>query len=228
MNALLHIEAFWMESLKEDIQLLIERNRITKEEKIKGLSFLAQIQHEGIFGLLTEDHKDLSYLEYRNILSKLKDKSFEQFLLGYHSCQLPLKYAIIDLVGLKKNLSYLPFAETVFSISSGEERVRALKALASIGYTRKVEHFLPLLKSVNWEERMLAARLAGEMKCHEAINELVQLLQDPFWWVRSQAGQSITLFPEGKRILEEVISSNSDPFAKDMAWEWINKGVYQS
>ncbi|WP_226676111.1 HEAT repeat domain-containing protein [Mesobacillus jeotgali] len=228
MNALFHIEAFQMESLKEDIQLLLKRSRISKSEIIKGLSFLAQIQHKGIFELVTEEYKDLSYLEYRSILSRLDEKNLEQFMLGYHSCQLQLKLAIIDLVGLKKDLAYLNFVESKFANSNGEERVRALKALAAIGHTSSVENFLPLLSSPNWEERMLAARLAGEMKCDQAIPGLVMLLQDPSWWVRSQAGQSITLFPGGKKILQEVIETSSDSFAKDMAWEWINKGVYQS
>lgn len=228
MNALFHIEAFQMASLKEDIQLLLKHSRISQIEIIKGLSFLAQIQDKRIFGLVTEEYKDLSYLEYRNILSRLDEKNLEQFMLGYHSCQLQLRFAIIDLVGLKKDLAYLNFVESIFSKSNSEERVRALKALAAIGHTSSVENFLPLLRSPNWEERMLAARLAGEMKCEKAIHELVLLLQDPSWWVRSQAGQSITLFPEGKKILHEVIESSSDSFAKDMAWEWINKGVYQS
>ncbi|CAM3783221.1 HEAT repeat domain-containing protein [Mesobacillus thioparans] len=228
MNALFHIEAFQMESLKEDIQVMLKRNRVTKKEKIKGLSFLAQIQHKEIYKFVTEDYKDLSYLEYRNILSRLDEKGLEHFMLGYHSCQLQLKFAIIDLVGWKKNLAYLNFVESIFSNSNGEERVRALKALASIGHTRNEDNFIPLMSSPNWEERMLAARLAGEMKCDKAIQELVRLLQDPSWWVRSQAGQSITRFPEGKKILHQVIESSSDPFAKDMAWEWMNKGVYQS
>ena len=228
MNALFHIEAFQMESLKEDIQLLLKRSRISQIEIIKGLSFLAQIQNKGIFGLVTEEYTDLSYLEYRNILSRLDEKNLDQFLLGYHSCQLQLKFAIIDLIGLKKNLAYLTFVESIFFNSNGEERIRALKALAAIGHTSSEENFLPLLSSPNWEERMLAARLAGEMKSDKAIPGLLLLLQDPSCWVRSQAGQSITLFPEGKRILQEVIESSSDSFAKDMAWEWINKGVYQS
>ncbi|WNF23933.1 HEAT repeat domain-containing protein [Mesobacillus jeotgali] len=228
MNALFHIEAFHMESVKEDIQAMLKRRRVTKEEKIKGLSFLAQIQDKEIYRLVTEEYKELSYLEYRNILSRLDEKSLEQFMLGYHSSQLQLKFAIIDLVGLKKNLAYLNFVESTFSNSSGEERVRALKALAAIGHTNNAKNFLPLLSSPNWEERMLSARLAGEMKCDEAIHGLVQLLQDPSWWVRSQAGQSITRFPQGKKILQQVIDSSSDSFAKDMAWEWMNKGVYQS
>jgi len=75
---------------------------------------------------------------------------------------------------------------------------------------------------------MLAARLAGVMKSEETIDQLVELLQDSSWWVRSQAGQSITMFPQGKKILEDVMNSSNDSFARDMAWEWINKGVYLS
>jgi hypothetical protein len=228
MNALFHIEAFSMEGLREDISMMLNRRRITKEEKIRILTILAQLQSSKMYELLTVNYANLSYLEYRNILSRLKNDGFDQFVLGYHACPRELKFAIMDLTGLKKDLHYLNFAESVFSVSSGEERVRALKATVSIGHVRKFERYLPLFQSVNWEERMLAARLAGVMKAEETIPHLVDLLQDSSWWVRSQAGQSITMFPQGKKILEDVMNASSDSFARDMAWEWINKGVYQS
>jgi len=228
MNALFHIEAFQMEGLKEDIISVLNRKRITKEEKIRVLTILSQLQSTEMFDLLTGNYNDLSYLEYRNILSRLNSDGFDQFLLGYHSCQPELKFAIMDLAGLRKELNYLNFVETVFSVSSGEERVRALKAVVSIGHVRKFERYLPLFQSVNWEERMLAARLAGVMKAENSLPDLVKLLQDSSWWVRSQAGQSITMFPQGKKILEDVMSDSNDSFARDMAWEWINKGVYQT
>lgn len=228
MNALFHIEAFGMEGLKEDIIRMLNRRSISKEEKIRALTILAQLQSAEMFDLLTGKYRDLSYLEYRNIMSRLKSGGFDLFVLGYHSCQPDLKFAIMDLAGLRKELKYLNFAETVFSVSSGEERVRALKAVVSIGHVRKFERYLPLFQSVNWEERMLAARLAGVMKAENSLPDLVQLLQDSSWWVRSQAGQSITMFPQGKKILEDVMSDSNDSFARDMAWEWINKGVYQT
>ncbi|WLR54045.1 hypothetical protein LC048_16310 [Mesobacillus subterraneus] len=228
MNALFFIETFKIENIKEDVVAMMKRRWITKEEKIKAMTILAQIQYNEIFQLLTEDYKNLSHLEYRNILSRLNDRGFEQFLLGYNSCHTELKFTVLDLIGLKKDLNYLLFAETVFSSSRGEERIRSLKALVSIGFVRNLDNYLPLLKSVNWEERMLAARLAGVMKVEHALPDLVQLLQDPSWWVRSQAGQSIITFPHGKEILQGVLVESTDAFAKDMAWEWINKGVYQT
>jgi hypothetical protein len=228
MNALFHIEAFQMDGLKEDIISMLNRRRITKEEKIRVLTILAQLQSAEMFDLLTGNYRDLSYLEYRNILSRLNSDGFDQFLLGYHSCQPELKFAIMDLAGLKKELNFLNFAETVFSVSSGEERVRALKAIVSIGHVRKLDRYLHLFQSGNWEERMLAARLAGVLKAEKTLPDLVQLLQDSSWWVRSQAGQSITMFPQGKKVLEGVMSDSNDSFARDMAWEWINKGVYQT
>lgn len=228
MNALFFTEIFRIEDIKEDVIAMMKRRRITKDEKIRAMTILAQLQSKEIFQLVTEEYKDLSHLEYRNILSRLNGRGFDQFLLGYNSCQAELKFAILDLVGLKKDLNYLQFAETVFSTSRGEERIRSLKALVSIGFVRDLENYLPLLKSLNWEERMLAARLAGTMRVEHALPDLVQLLQDPSWWVRSQAGQSIMTFPNGKEILQEVMVESTDAFARDMAWEWINKGVYQT
>lgn len=228
MNALFHIEAFQMEGLKEDIISMLNRRRITKEEKIRVLTILAQLQSAEMFDLLTGNYNDLSYLEYRNILSRLNRDGFDQFVLGYHSCQSELKFAILDLAGLRKELNYLNFAETVYSVSSGEERVRALKAIVSIGHVRNLNQYLHLFQSGNWEERMLAARLAGVLKAEKTLPDLVMLLQDSSWWVRSQAGHSITMFPQGKKVLEEVMSDSNDSFARDMAWEWINKGVYQT
>ena len=195
MNALFYIEAFHIEGLKEDIISMLNRRHITKDEKIRVLTILAQLQSAEFFELLTGDYNDLSYLEYRNILSRLNGNGFDQFLLGYHSCQPELKFAIMDLAGLRKELNYLNFAETVFSVSSGEERVRALKAIVSIGHVRKLDQYLHLFQSGNWEERMLAARLAGVLKAEKTLPDLVKLLQDSSWWVRSQAGQaSVRLF----------------------------------
>jgi hypothetical protein len=228
MNALFHVEAFGIAGLKEDIVNMLNRRRVTKEEKIRALAILSQFQAEQMFELLTRDYNDLSHLEYRNILSRLEGKGFDLFILGYHSCQVQLKFAILDIVSLKKDLSYLNFTETVFSFSSGEEKVRSLKALVSIGHVRKLDKVLALFHSVNWEERMLAGRLAGVMKVESALPDLVQLLQDPSWWVRTQAGQSIMMFPQGKKLLQDVVTSSDDSFARDMAWEWINKGVYHT
>ncbi|RSD29193.1 HEAT repeat domain-containing protein [Mesobacillus subterraneus] len=228
MNALFYIETFRMAALKEEILAMLKHKRVTKEEQVRALTILAEFQAKEMFRLLMDEYKDLSHLEYRNILSRVEDRGFEQFLLGYHSCHSELQYALLDLVGLKKNLQYLQFIESVFSASNGEERIRALKALASVGFVQNMEVYLPLLKSANWQERMLSARLAGAMKLEQALPDLVELLQDSSWWVRSQAGQSIMSFPQGRVTLEKVMAESNDTFARDMAWEWMNKGVHQS
>ena len=71
----------------------------------------------------------------------------------------------------------------------------------------------------------MAARLIGAMKAKEGIGDLIHLLHDRSWWVRSQAGQALAKFPEGKTILQEIAETTEDLFARDMAEEWIHKGV---
>jgi len=72
---------------------------------------------------------------------------------------------------------------------------------------------------------MVAAKLIGSLKEERGIQRLIELLHDQSWWVRSQAGQAIDQFTNGKEILRSVFETSNDVFAKDMAWEWLHKGV---
>jgi HEAT repeat protein len=136
-----------------------------------------------------------------------------------------LQKAILDVISIKKESSYLLFTENIFAVYSGELRLRALKALAVLGSVKEINTYLELLYSSKWEERMLAAKLVGNLKEERGLNRLIELLHDQTWWVRFQAGQAICLFPNGKEILEQVYTTSTDMFAKDMAWEWLHKGV---
>lgn len=62
-------------------------------------------------------------------------------------------------------------------------------------------------------------------KGKSAIPRLIELMHDRTWWVRSQATQAIIQFTNGKEILRTILESSKDTFAKDMAWEWLHKGV---
>lgn len=225
MNALFHIEDFKMGSLLRDIFEMLNKKRISQDEIIHVLRILATMQSDKINGLLTNRFINLSEYEYRNILIRLDGKGFDLFVLGFHKSQRELQYAILDVMGVKKELSYLSFVENIFSSYSGEIKLRALKTLGEIGYVTNIDPYLPLCSSGKWEERMMAAKLIGVIKEKKGLQSLVDLLHDQTWWVRSQAGQSIMQFPNGREILQGVWDSSSDIFAKDMAWEWMHKGV---
>jgi hypothetical protein len=223
MNALYHIEDFHMIKLLDEVVILSKKKKITHQETIHVLRILATFQYNSIKEVL--NYHDLSEFEYRNILMRLNHDLFDQFVLSFHKSTPPLQYAILDVISLKKALEYRFFTENIFRSYKGEVRLRALKALAEIGYVSNKEPYLQLLYSSSWQERMVAAKLIGSIKEEKGIPRLIELLHDQIWWVRSQAGQSISQFPNGKAILQSVLETSKDTFARDMAWDWLHKGV---
>jgi hypothetical protein len=225
MNALYHIEDFHMINLLNEVVLLSKKKNSTQQEIIQVLRILASFQYSGLKELLPNHYHDLSEYEYRSILMRLNHNLFDQFVLSFHKSTPPLQYAILDVISMKKGFEYRYFTENIFTTYKGEVRLRALKALAEIGYVSNIEPYLQLLHSSSWQERMVAAKLIGSIKEEKGITRLIELLHDQIWWVRSQAGQSIIQFPNGKAILQSVLETSKDAFAKDMAWDWLHKGV---
>lgn len=222
MNALYQIEDFHMIGLQEAILQLAKNTGTSMDERVHALRILASFQYPKLYDVLI-NQKPLSDYEYRNILMRLHLEGFEQFILGFHHCQEPLKWAILDVIAIHKELSYTSFVENVFATYDHEVRLRAIKALATIGYVKDIKPFLPLSKSEHWQHRMLAAKLFGSLKDQVLLPILLELLHDPSWYVRSQAGQSVMMFPNGRAALQGVLETSKDSYAKDMAWEWMNK-----
>ncbi|WP_160725855.1 HEAT repeat domain-containing protein [Bacillus sp. USDA818B3_A] len=224
MNTLYHIEDFNMINLAEDVFRMLQRKRLTQQELIHILRTLALFQFEQLFDLLTTRYQDLTEFDYRHILIPLEQKRFDQYVLHFHHAGGALQKAIIDVIASKKEITYIVFLENIFSSYSGEIKLRALKALAEIGYVKNIAPYMNLLYSDKWEERMVAVKLIGSLKEQSAIPRLIELLHDQTWWVRAQAGQAISQFTTGKEILLNVLETSTDTFAKDMAWEWLHKG----
>jgi hypothetical protein len=224
MNALYHIEDFNIHSLHPNVASLIRRKNATKAEKVLGLRILAFFHYENLLEELVTKHSTLSELDYRSILMKASNQTISECILRFHKSIPTLQKAILDILAYKNELKYVTFIESVFRSYSGEVRLRALKALSSIGYVKNISPYIPLCKSKLWQERMMVARLLGAIQEEEGLSCLIELLHDQTWWVRSQAAQSIKNYPNGIKLLKKVYQTSKDPFAVDMAWEWINKG----
>ena len=225
MNTLYHIESFYLLELKEDLIRLTEnRTKQSKEEKIQIYRILASFQYTDIFMLI--NHQEyLAEKDYRSILTRLESNIFDDMIERFDECVEELKLAILDVLGVKKDLAHIHFLEGVFHNYEGELRLRSLKAISNIGIVPNIDNYLPLCQSSVWQERMMAARLLGFIKQETALNLLKELLHDQSWFVRSQAAESIMKYKAGTKVLEDVLQNSKDAFARDMAWEWVNKGI---
>lgn len=227
INALYHIEDFHMHQLSDDVRNLLQSHSITKEEIIISIRFLAATgRFEEVFEFVAKRYTDLTDFDYRSILFKLDENSFRLLVERFSECHSTLQWSILEIISIRKELSYLPFVETVFHTYKGETRIRALKAIASIGFTTDIEQFYPLIKSNEWQERMLIAKLISFFPSESSFTILETLIHDRNWWVRSQAAQSFTKLPKGKEKLMKVMVNSHDPYARDMATEWLQKGEF--
>ncbi|MDF2036519.1 hypothetical protein P2R12_05870 [Cytobacillus oceanisediminis] len=226
MNALYNIEDLHFIELQPQVLEAAIKERISHDERVQSLRILAAFQFEGITDLLLYNSENLSDGELRNIILRLNENLFSLLITDFHRAVNQLKYAIIDAAGIRKELRYLHFIESVYASYDGETRLRAVKALSSLGMVKDITPYLKLRHSEDWKERMMAAKLFGSLKERELMPHLLDLLHDRSWWVRSQAGQSIMMFPDGKEELQIVLDTSNDSYARDMAWEWMNKGEF--
>ncbi|EKN62515.1 hypothetical protein BABA_25871 [Neobacillus bataviensis LMG 21833] len=225
MNTLYHNDDFNMISLLNDVNRLLKYKRLSHKELVHILRILALFQYKPLFHLLTSHYQYLAEIDYRHILIRLQKQQFHQFVQYFHLADSSLQKAVLEVIAIKRETYYLPFIENIIFSYSGEIKLRALRALAEIGSVENINPYIGPLHSSKWEERMLAAKLIGSVKEEKAMPRLIELLHDQTWWVRSQAGQSICQFGNGKDILRTVLETSKDTFAKDMAWEWLHKGV---
>ncbi|MGJ7919819.1 HEAT repeat domain-containing protein [Neobacillus sp. LXY-4] len=225
MNALYHIEDLRLESLTHEVLKRVESKRASTEEVILSFRILADFNYPNMFELLQSKWEGLTEYDFRSILSRLSEPLLQSFIAQFQHCPEQLKYALLEVMSVKRDSNFCFFLETTFLRGEGEIRLRALKAIASIGHCLDVKPYMSLVRSNVWQERMMAAKIFGNMRGNDLIPYLKQLLSDKVWWVRYQAGQSIMMFPDGKEILRTIRETSDDPFAKDMAFEWINKGA---
>lgn len=222
MNVLYKIEDFHMQEMERNVISRLHNRNCTSDEKIQIYRILAAFQYEKLWSIINQDEM-LSEKNYRSILLRVKTAMFEQFIQSFYYCREELQLAILDVISMKKKIEYLVFLENVFEKYDGEIKLKALKAISSIGYVRNIEDYLYLAKSKVWQERMMIAKLLGTNR-DNYIPLLIKLLHDSSWWVRSQAAESIMNFKKGRDILLEIVKHSKDKFAQDMAREWLNKG----
>lgn len=227
MNALFNIENFYMTSLEEEVkERILNNNNAQKEEKIQGLCILAHFQSDLFKIHLEQNYKDLSEYDLKNILRRVNEFHLEDLIVDFDNYEEHLQYAILDRISQSAQLEFVPFLESAFFNKEGEIRLRALKALSNIGYVQDISQYFSLCQSSIWQERMLLAKLLKIIQSEQAIPCLKKLLHDPSWWVRSQAGQTIASYPSGNEILNDILIESNDNFAKDMARECLDKGVF--
>ncbi|MCG1010314.1 HEAT repeat domain-containing protein [Salinicoccus sp. ID82-1] len=139
--------------------------------------------------------KDLSEYENKKVFNQLSDRKAEKLIGRFEEIALPGKYALIGRISLMPSGSSIEFLESLLGNRTSEVRIRALKAIQSIGHVQESCRYDRFYNSDVWEERLLVTRIApliGE----SSISQLKERLDDPHEMVRREAARSLSRFRE--------------------------------
>ncbi|AUI35988.1 hypothetical protein CWI35_05020 [[Bacillus] caldolyticus] len=223
MNALFLIEDLQVKAMLPEMERLYRSNRVTKGEAAKLLAIFAQFDYSPVIAYVLEPKYKLTEFSYRVIFGHMSERLLRQVEQRFDELTRAGKCAFVDMIGIRRREERSFLLELLASDES-ELRVRALKAMAEIGMPLEAERLKQHLCSSHWQERLMAARLAGKCREERLLPLLYERLSDRSFVVRSEAAAAIARLPGGRTALRAAARTASDRYARDMARQWLGGG----
>lgn len=223
INAMERIVDFHIDSLVEECERIDEK-KLSHEEHFQLLRIVTVVRQEQFVDKLLTLPVLFSEYEYKKLFISVDEEILKNVMNRMEELPDTCKFALIDILGIKRNMDALPFLESQLKHSNDEIRIRSLKAIYELGILSDPEKYVHFNTSSLWEERLMHAKLLGNLPIAYSLPYLEVLLQDDSWWVRSQAAETIGKSKRGEEILQGIIETASDPFAIDIANEVLWKG----
>ncbi|WP_273835894.1 HEAT repeat domain-containing protein [Guptibacillus sedimenti] len=224
MNTLHRIEKLRMISLVEECVSLLDKKRTSELEVIQVLRLLANLQDDRLYMILLDEEKEYPNFYYLDLFRRLDDVHLDYFIDSISNFPHWVQFALIEVMGELGEYKYLRTIESFVTSNDTEFRIRSLKSLVKVGYVTDAMKVKASLHAESWQERMMSARLFKLVRDHRFLEDLLNLLSDESWWVRTTAAESLLAQENGRALLEDVAATHFDPFARDTAKEWLVRG----
>jgi len=222
MNTLFAIEELRIYTLRYDVQERLETPNLEPLEVHQLYRIMAVLDPDELLEMLVDPNREpLPNFMYRELLLKIDEEMFWTFVERMDGFPPLLRLCVIDIIGNKRDFRYLDTLDHLLDSEQAEERIRALKALARIGYVRDSQHLIQRATAESWPERMMAVKAMGAIAREEFISVLQNAMRDSSWWVRTASAQGLLRYPNGPQILRTIAETDEDRFARDMAREWL-------
>lgn len=223
INSMERIVDFHIDSLVEECEKM-DGEKLSREEHFQLLKIYAVLKEEQFVDKLLTLPVLFSEYEYKKLLISVDEEILRGLLNRIEEFPDTCKFVMIDILGIKRNMDDLSFLESQLEHNNDEIRIRALKAIYELGVIIDPEKYVHFNVSPIWEERLMHAKLLGNLPITYSLPYLEVLLEDESWWVRSQAAKTIGKDKQGAEILQSFIETASDQFAIDMANEVLWEG----
>lgn len=223
MNALFFIEDLQMKALLADIERLYRSRIATKGEVVKILTIFAKFDYRPVVVYVLQPKHELTEFAYRVIFGHMSERLLQQVKRRFAELPPAGQYALIDIIGIRRRQEQ-SFLQERLALEELEIRVRALKAMAEIGAPLHARQLAHHLSSPHWQERLMAARLAGRCREERLLPLLYERLSDRSFAVRAEAAAALARLPGGRIALNRAAQQADDRYARDMARQWLEGG----
>ncbi|GGD11224.1 HEAT repeat domain-containing protein [Pontibacillus salipaludis] len=222
MNALYQIEDFQVQSFQQELWHRYKHKKYKNiAEHYQLMRTLSALGSEELIYDLLDTHEPYPKFLYKEVLRRLSKTDTDRFIDQCDSLPLSLQQAVVEWIGETKDYSRIPFLEERLESDSFELRISLLKVMETFGYVSRHDAVLALATSDYFQERMMVARIAKVTEKERYKSVLVNLLSDANWFVRQAAGGALTVYQDGDMILAHVYETSEDPYARDMAHQWL-------
>jgi HEAT repeat protein len=116
-----------------------------------------------------------------------------------------------------------------------ELRLRTLKTLGSLGYITSpdliIDFWNGFAEEKYWNssqaaaEKIMLARLMGNIKHASFLPYLEELIMDRGYAVRNESAKAIRKYRDGKLRLRKIADTHADVYARNIANEWLERSV---
>lgn len=222
VNVLRRATMFDLQFLAPIIEANLKQNKIqTMDEYLLALQIIAKSDTNLFIAHLYSPRLNMSEYEYKVVLSHIDETYTKQFIENFDELPMNMKLSLLDYLGMTSSTdeNFLRFFESQLTSEYKEIRIRALKAISAFGMVTSFNHYRHFLKSSEWEERLMLAKVLRLIDGQEASRILEQLICDSHWNVRKQAALTLKSLKNGRVKLQSIVDKNEDRFAAEIARE---------
>ncbi|WP_164779543.1 HEAT repeat domain-containing protein [Paenibacillus kobensis] len=191
MNSLYRIADFQIYALL-DVCEQMERAKLSRDEYFQLLKIKLLFREERFIESFLFMPVKMSEFQYKQYMLLLSPSLLEQLKQRYTELVPECRYALIDTIGIRKEMDTLDFLKACLRDEDSEIRIRSLKAINELNIRIDLTEYDSFIASPVWEERFMMTLLLQRLPDEQSLPYLEKLMNDSSWYVREEAGRAIS------------------------------------
>lgn len=238
MNTLYFILLFKMDNMRDNVLELLRASYCQPEEEFLIFIILAEFRYDQLMELFSSSRRNIPTFLLHQMLGRLiHQENFEDYVDHFAKLPYEWKLSVLDVFrdqNLRSEKLQMLLEQLLLS-EDRELRLRSLKTLGSICYVTSPDVIKSLWAELsgkkewsttqNTPEKIMLARLMGNIRYECFIPCLEELISDRVYAVRNESTRAIQKFKDGRQRLMIIATTHTDSFARNIANEWLERSV---